>query len=103
MQGGSFKAEQIWVSVMPCCARLHDDQMFHRVGVAFEPSGENEDPVESLPNLGLLEYLTDFAAKLQKKEKQQVMNYLDKLKVERNVENLKIPAVTTFESFLDWK
>ena len=88
---------------MPCSGRLHDDQMFHRVGVAFEPSGENEDPVESLPNLGLLEYLTDFAAKLQKKEKQQVMNYLDKLKVERNVENLKIPAVTTFESFLDWK
>ena len=54
-----------------------------------------------MPNLGLLEYLTDFAAKLQKKEKHQVMDYLEKLKVERNVENLKTPAVTTFEAFLD--
>ena len=59
--------------------------------------------LSTLPNLGLLEYLTDFAAKLQKKEKQQIMNYLEKLKMERNVENLKTPAVTTFEAFLDWK
>jgi len=71
------------------------------VCVAFELSEDNEDPTESLPNLGLLEYLTDFAAKLQKKEKHQVMDYLEKLKVERNVENQKTPAVTTFEAFLD--
>merc|ERR1712025_57502 len=73
------------------------------VGVAFELSEENEDSVESLPNLGLLNYLTVFAAKLQEKEKHQVMIDLEKLKVERNVENLNTAAVTTFEAFLDRK
>ena len=86
---------------MLCRGCLLDDQIFHRVGVAFELSNENEDPVESLPNLGLLEYLTDFAAKLQKKEKHQVKNYLEKLKLERNVANLKTPAATNFEEILD--